>query len=44
MLSDLMTLIGLAKEIRKMIVKPVDGISFSIVTVDKTQKTNLSYL
>ena len=41
MLSDLMNLIGLAKEIRKMIVNPADGISFSIVTVDKAQKTSL---
>jgi hypothetical protein len=41
MLSDLMTLLGLAKEIREMIVKPADGISFSIVTIDKAQKTSL---
>ena len=41
MLSDLMTLLGLAKEIRKMIVKPADGISYSIVTIDKAQKTSL---
>ena len=41
MLSDLMTLLRLAKEIREMIVKPADGISFSIVTVDKAQKTSL---
>ena len=41
MFSDLISLIGLAKEIRGMIVKPADGISFNIVTIDKALKASL---
>ncbi len=41
MLSDLVALLGLVKELRKMTVRPADGLRFSIVTVDKAENVSL---